>query len=172
MLIVFASRFCSFLQQINNTLGGQMCKNLGVQSLSTCRVPHADMAHAVSMNIGNDFKLTFSGDTPKCDDLIRMGRNSTLLIHEATYPNKYTKNARENRHSTVSQALEQSKEMNAKYTILTHFSHRFGNTLPYIDTKVHPNVGVAFDFMEIIGSDLPKLSCLYENYRKEFDCYR
>lgn len=130
------------------------------------------MAYAVSMHLGSNFKLTFSGDTPKCDDLIRMGQNSTLLIHEATYPNKFTRNAILNRHCTVSQALEQSKEMNAKYTILTHFSQRFGHTLPYIDTKLHPNVGVAFDFMEIIGSELPKLSYLYENYRKKFDCYR
>lgn len=149
-----------------------MCKNLGIQSLLTCRVPHFDMAYAVSMRIGLDFKLTFSGDTPKCDDLIRMGQHSTLLIHEATYPNKCIKNAILNRHSTVSEALQQSKQMNAKYTILTHFSQRFGTKLPYIDTKIHPNVGVAFDFMEIIGSDLPKLSCLYENYSKKFDCYR
>lgn len=157
---------------MNRTLSDQMCKNLGVQSLSTCRVPHFDKAYAVSMCIGYDFKLTFSGDTPKCYDLIELGRNSTLLIHEATYPNKYNENAIQNRHSTVSEALEQSRQMNAKYTILTHFSHRFGTKLPYIDTNVHPNVGVAFDFMELIGSDLPKLSCLYENYRKEFDCYR
>lgn len=155
----------------NNGLGDMLCKKLGVKSILTCRVPHFDMAYAVSMCIGHDFKLTFSGDTPKCDDLIQLGQNSTLLIHEATYSNDYTKKAILNRHSTVSQAIQQSKQMHAKYTILTHFSQRFGTTLPYIDTKVHPNVGVAFDFMELIGSDLPKLSSLYEKYRNEFNCY-
>lgn len=157
-------------QQIKAGLSPMMCKKLGVQSLTTCRVPHFDTAHAVSLNIDTGimpFKLTFSGDTTACDDLVLLGKNSTLLIHEATYSDERKNMAAINRHCTVSQAIEQSKRMDAKYTILTHFS-RFRSTIPVIDTKLHPDVGVAFDFMELIEQDLPKFSHLYEKYHKLF----
>lgn len=114
----------------------------------------------------SQFKLTFSSDTPPCDDLIALGRNSTLLIHEATYPDEFTQNAEINRHSTLSQAIEQSEKMNAKYTILTHFSAR--HKFPIIDQVQHRNIGIAFDFMELTENDLPKLGSLYNQYKLLF----
>lgn len=144
------------------------CKKLGIQNLRTCRVPHFNISHAVTLNIDRlkPFKLTFSSDTIPCDDLVALGRNSTLLIHEATYPDEFIRRAAENRHCTVSQAIEQSQRMNAKYTILTHFSRRYN--FPIIDTAKHKNIGIAFDFMELTDNDLPKLSDLNEQYGKLF----
>lgn len=152
-------------------LSARFCKKIGVQSLVTCRVPHFERkSHAISMRLGK-FKLTFSGDTPPSDELVQLGRGSDLLIHEATYPDQFEKRARIDAHSTLLQAIEQSKRMEAKYTILTHFSRRYGNKVPFIDTKIHPNIGIAFDFMEIIEQDLPKLSLLCNKYQKVFGCY-
>lgn len=146
-----------------------MSKKLGVQNLRTCRVPHFNISHAITLSMNNKsapFKLTVSSDTTPCDDLVALGRNSTLLIHEATYPDEFICKATENRHCTVSQAIEQSQQMMAKYTILTHFSRRFN--FPIIDCSKYKNVGVAFDFMEVTENDLPKLGDLNEKYRKLF----
>lgn len=149
-------------------LSNTICRSLGVFSLQTCRVPHYNISHALMLKIGqrNQFKLTFSSDTPPCDDLIALGRDSTLLIHEATYPDTFSQTAASNRHSTLSQAIEQSQRMNAKYTILTHFGKR--HNFPIIDRTKHNNIGIAFDFMELTENDLPKLSSLYDQHRKLF----
>lgn len=111
------------------------------------------------------FKLTFSGDTKLSDDLVELGRNSNLLIHEATFANEYADLATETSHSTVAQAIEHSQKMNAAYTVLTHLHQRF-NQFPDIDTKRYPNIGIAFDNMELIESDLPNLSALYQQYQR------
>lgn len=70
-------------------------------------------------------------------------------------------------HSTVSQAIEQSKKMNAKYTILTHFSQRYAK-IPRIEQHLTENVGIAFDNMEVILNDLNYLNLLYPAMKKMF----
>ncbi|XP_031621722.1 ribonuclease Z, mitochondrial-like [Contarinia nasturtii] len=151
-------------------LSERYCNQLGVHMLQTCRVPHSNITYALSVKIGQqgNFKLTFSSDTTISNNLIAMGRDSTLLIHEATYPDKFAIKAEQNKHCTLSQAIEQSQQMNAKYTILTHFSARYGNGFPYIDSAKYKNIGIAFDFMELIENDLHKLSSLNEEYQKLF----
>lgn len=145
-----------------------MCQKLGINMLRTCRVPHFNLSYALTLMIGqrDPFKLTFSSDTTPCDDLISLGRDSTLLIHEATYPDNLSHKAKQNRHSTLSQAIEQSRKMNAKYTVLTHFSFR--QKIPLVDSVKHKNIGIAFDFMELTINDLPKLGLLNEKYHQLF----
>lgn len=114
----------------------------------------------------NPFKLTFSGDTTVSDDLVRLGSDSNLLIHEATFTDRQSHLADASRHSTVSQAIEQGRNMNAAYTILTHFHPKF-NSFPVFDTKRYQNIGIAYDNMEIVEADLPQLSTMYEKYRQQ-----
>lgn len=155
-------------------LSNNRCSQLGIDLLRTCRVPHFNKSYGLTMNMGpsGKFKLTFSADTPKCNDLIALGKNSTLLIHEATYPDQFIGEAIENSHCTLSQAIEQSQKMNAQYTILTHFSKRY-KTIPFIDSTKNPNIGIAFDFMELTEGDLPKLQHLNEKYQKlPNSCFR
>lgn len=147
------------------------CKELGVTMLRTCRVNHFNTSYAISLatcdqNNQNQFKLTFSGDTPPCEPLVKLGKNSTLLIHEATYPDEMIEKAIKNRHCTISQAIEQSRQMNAKHTILTHFSRHL-REIAYFDSKLAPDIGLAFDNMEIVESDLPKLGELYAKHKNE-----
>lgn len=135
-------------------------------------------------NNGNydSFKLTYSGDATSADDLVKLGKNSTLLIHEATFQDELIEIAVAKRHSTISQALEQSQKMNAKYTILTHFSLRY-SIIPFLRGNLPENTGIAFDNMEVTLDDLPKLSSYLQKYREIFphivedleiktDCYR
>lgn len=44
-----------------------------------------------------------------CDNLVRAGRNATLLIHEATLEDDKAEMAQEKGHSTFSQAIEIGK---------------------------------------------------------------
>lgn len=113
------------------------------------------------------FKLAYSGDTGLSKQFVKIGQNADLLIHEATFQDELKDIAVRYRHSTVSMALEQAEKMHAKQTILTHFSSRY-HALPFIPGELKENVGIAFDFMEVTPSDLPRLNSLFYKYREAF----
>lgn len=185
-MICFCFFFLLFLVFQLNGLPDDVKAILTLNELKTCAVEHIDQSYGISMKMNilpsttneqqqiDEFKLTFSGDTVPCDSLIELGRNSTLLIHEATLEDTLAASAAFKRHSTISQAIEQSEKMNAKYTLLTHFSQRY-RTLPPINDDLikNKNIGIAFDFMEVIPSDLCKLNDLYfklkETYAEELE---
>lgn len=124
------------------------------------------------LNRRDPFKLTYSGDTTPCDDLVELGTDSTLLIHEATYPDSMAIN--DGLHCTMSQAIEQGRKMNAKYNVLTHFSQR--QFIPWSECALDANVGIAFDNMELIETDLCKLNTIYSKlelmFKKDFVKYQ
>lgn len=157
---------------------------LNLNDLQTCVVEHIDQSYGISLKMNmlpatngqqsDEFKLTFSGDTVPCDSLIELGRNSTLLIHEATLEDTLAASAAFKKHSTISQAIQQSEKMNAKYTLLTHFSQRYRILPPINDDLIkNKNIGIAFDFMEVVPSDLCKLNDLYfklkDTYAEELE---
>lgn len=143
--------------------------------MKTCRVPHLKFSYAISIKSNilpenkEEFKLTFSGDTIPCDSLVELGRDSTLLIHEATLEDTLSNSAAMKMHSTISQAIEQGEKMQAKHTVLTHFSQRY-RVLPPINDEliVNKNIGIAFDNMEIVTDDLPKLNNLYFKLKETY----
>nr|AGC92712.2 Ribonuclease Z-like protein [Heliconius erato] len=92
-----------------------------------------------------------------------IGKDSTLLIHEATMEDELADEARTKMHSTTSQAINIGKKMNAKYTVLTHFSQRYAR-LPRLNSHIlndNNSVGIAFDNMQITMSDLELLPHMY-----------
>ncbi|MCK4280907.1 MAG: ribonuclease Z [Candidatus Lokiarchaeota archaeon] len=72
-------------------------------------------------------KITYSADTTPCESLIELGKNSDILIHEATYDKSLNDVAKEKKHSTTIDAAEMAKKMNVKQLILFHFSSRYNN---------------------------------------------
>lgn len=149
-------------------LSSYISKQLNVKTLRTCKVRHTETSYAVAMTLYSSvqgwkpFKLTFSGDTMPCDDLVVLGNGSTLLIHEATLPDSMPSN--DILHCTMWQAIEQGRKMNAKYNVLTHFSR----TIPWSECELDANVGIAFDNMELIESDLCKLNAIYSKIKFAF----
>lgn len=139
-----------------------------MKALKTCKVRHTEKSYAIALILYSSlpgwepFKLTFSGDTLPCDDLVKLGNGSTLLIHEATLPDSMPPN--DILHSTMSQAIEQGRKMNAKFNVLTHFSQ----TIPWSERELDTNVGIAFDNMELIESDLCKLNAIYSKIKNTF----
>lgn len=105
-------------------------------------------------------KITYSGDTTPCEALIDIGKNSDILIHEATMEDALWKEARLKMHSTVSEAVEVGRKMSARFTILTHFSQRYAK-IPLL-TNNPENVVTGFDNMEVTLNDLPMMHLMYE----------
>lgn len=138
-----------------------LLKQTNMSDIETTLVRHCPNAFGVSFTHKNGWKVTYSGDTMPCDSLVKLGKNSNLLIHEATMEDQLVYEARRKMHSTMSQAINIGKKMNAKFTILTHFSQRYAK-IPYMPNNDLPsNVGIAFDNMEIAPNVLHKLPLMY-----------
>jgi len=97
-------------------------------------------------------KVTYSGDTVPCESLIELGKNSDVLIHEATFSKELSVIALEKKHSTSVDAAIDAKEMGAKQLILTHISSRYQEDAVKLleDAKeIFPNTLLAIDLMRI-----------------------
>ena len=107
----------------------QLVRQLGLESIATCKAIHCPHAFCLSFTTKAGFKMAYSGDTrpnPAFRDLGKMGgRGPDLLIHEATMEHFMINDARIKKHSTMTEAIEEGEGMDAKFTLLTHFSQRW-----------------------------------------------
>ena len=96
-------------------------------------------------------KITYSGDTRPCEEMIEFAKNSNLLIHESTYTSEDQDKAIENFHSTSQEAAKIAKYSNSKKLILTHISTRYTDTDKLLKEakEFFENVEVATDLMTI-----------------------
>lgn len=96
-------------------------------------------------------KLTYSGDTAPCEEIISFAEDSTLLIHESTYVSEDADKAEENFHSTSADAAKIAKLSNTKQLVLTHFSTRYTTTDTLIKEakEIFEKTRLAKDFMRI-----------------------
>lgn len=95
-----------------------------------------------------------------CKGLVEIGQDCDVLIHEATMEDELEDDAKLKTHSTTSQAIQVGKDMNARQTLLTHFSQRYAK-VPLLD-ELPLHVGIAFDNMKVCQKDFPSLHLLYE----------
>lgn len=126
----------------------EMLEKMKLLSIDTIPVRHCPNAFGVAIQTLSDHKITYSGDTMPCQDLVQLGMNSDLLIHEATMEDELEHEAKIKMHSTTSQAIQIGKDMNAKFILLTHFSQRYAR-VPRISVNIANNVGIAFDNMHV-----------------------
>lgn len=98
-------------------------------------------------------KITYSGDTVPCEEMIEFAKDSTILIHESTFTKEDYLNAEEHFHSTSVDAAHIAKDSNSEKLILTHISTRYGENYAKIMLKeakeIFENTKLAHDFMEI-----------------------
>ncbi len=97
-------------------------------------------------------KITYSGDTAPSQVLIELGRNSDVLIHEATYTKNLSHLAREKKHSTSEDAARAALTMNAKLLVLTHISSRYQDDASQLLKEaqmIFPNTQLAYDLLKI-----------------------
>jgi ribonuclease Z len=97
-------------------------------------------------------KITYSGDTAPTESLIKLGMNSDILIHEATFSKRLAEIAIEKKHSTSVDAAIDAKKMNAKQLILTHISARYQeDAIKLLEEakEIFPNTLLAEDLLRI-----------------------
>jgi len=133
---------------------------LEMANISTAQVRHCPNAFGVAFRHKNGYKICYSGDTMPSENLINIGLNCDLLIHEATMEDDLEHEAVTKMHSTTSQAIEIGKNMFAKHILLTHFSQRYAK-LPRFNDNFDDNVGIAFDNMWVRLDELPLVPLLY-----------
>ncbi|KAJ0425836.1 hypothetical protein BJY00DRAFT_273837 [Aspergillus carlsbadensis] len=97
----------------------------GLSDLLTTYVPHCNGSMAVSLVFPNGFKASFSGDCRPSANFAKIGKDSTVLIHEATFNEDMVGSAIAKKHSTAGEAIEVGRKMRARAILLTHFSQRY-----------------------------------------------
>ncbi|CAK9822129.1 Ribonuclease Z, mitochondrial [Anthophora retusa] len=142
---------------------------LNVKEINTIFVAHCKQSYGIAVILKDNKKIIYSGDTMFSQNLINLGKDCDLLIHEATMDDGLETLAKRKLHSTTSEAINAGKFMNAKFTLLTHFSQRYSK-IPYLPKK-ETNVGLAYDCMEIKLPQLPLLPLFYPCLKIMFNEY-
>uniref|UniRef100_A0A452G604 Zinc phosphodiesterase ELAC protein 2 n=1 Tax=Capra hircus TaxID=9925 RepID=A0A452G604_CAPHI len=131
-----------------------LLETCGLEEFQTCLVRHCKHAFGCALVHMSGWKVVYSGDTMPCEALVQMGKDATLLIHEATLEDGLEEEAVEKTHSTTSQAIGVGMRMSAAFIMLTHFSQRYAK-IPLFSPDFNEKVGIAFDHMKVSLGDLP-----------------
>ncbi|XPS98711.1 Ribonuclease Z [Ascochyta lentis] len=113
----------------------------GFADIQSVKVAHCHGAMAVSITFPRSpsepnvkpLKVSYSGDCRPSQPFSKIGRDTTVLIHEATFDDELAGDARAKKHSTTSEALGIGARMKAKAVVLTHFSQRY-QKIPVLQT--------------------------------------
>jgi len=117
-------------------------KLFGFTDIQAVKVSHCHGAMACSITFPKSpsdpehvkpLKVSYSGDCRPSQAFTRIGSNSTVLIHEATFDDAMQGDAIAKKHSTTSEAIGVGSQMDAKAVVLTHFSQRYQKT-PVLQT--------------------------------------
>ena len=95
--------------------------------------------------------VIYTGDTRPSEEIVRLASGADLLIHEATFADDMIERAKEDGHTTFSQAAGVAVQAGVKHLILTHISSRYGDVSQLLEAavKVFPYTIVASDFLEV-----------------------
>lgn len=113
----------------------------GFADIQSVRVSHCHGSMACSMTFPpsstnstvKPLKISYSGDCRPSKPFSTIGKDTTVLIHEATFDDELVGDARAKKHSTTSEALGVGARMDAKAVVLTHFSQRY-QKIPVLQT--------------------------------------
>lgn len=109
----------------NSPLTPLLKSAVGLDNILVAPVRHCRGSLAVSLVFPDGFKVSYSGDTRPSEKFAYIGRDSTVMIHEATFQDDMVGSAIAKRHSTFAEALEVGRLMKARSIFLTHFSQRY-----------------------------------------------
>ncbi|MEM1873134.1 MAG: MBL fold metallo-hydrolase [Acidilobaceae archaeon] len=107
----------------------------------------------VALEPPRSFSVTYSGDTTLCDSVVELARGSHLLIHEATFSARDSRDASEAYHSTSLDAATAALEARVAELILTHVSGRYrgfeARVLEREARQLFPRARLAWDLMRL-----------------------
>jgi ribonuclease Z len=152
---------CKDLVQENPPVVAMLQQALGVTGCRSVPVAHCAHSYAVVLDGTSFGRLAYSGDCRPSRELAVAGQGADVLIHEATFEDGMEVEAALKRHSTVGEALSVAHQMQAKCTILTHFSQRYPKIppTPAQEQGIMPII-FAFDYMQLTPQTLHAASKL------------
>jgi ribonuclease Z len=122
-------------QNIDKFIQPSQYENLfGFADIQAAKVSHCHGSMAVSITFPpsssdphgiRPLKVSYSGDCRPSYQFAKVGRDTTVLIHEATFDDELVGDAKAKKHSTTSEALGIGAQMDATAVVLTHFSQRY-----------------------------------------------
>jgi len=133
----------------------------GFEDIQTASVAHCHGSMAVSFTFPRSpsdpqdvkpLKVSYSGDCRPSYHFSRVGLDSTVLIHEATFDDELLGDAKAKKHSTTSEALGVGEKMKAKAVVLTHFSQRY-QKIPVLQEDEQADTLLPEDLMEDVNED-------------------
>lgn len=118
---------------------GALLLSLGLADLQVVSAIHCPWSYSASFTFElsetENFKVSFSGDTRPNHNFVAIGKDSDLLIHEASLDNDLIEEAIEKKHTTILEAIKVGQLMNCSKVILTHFSARFSEKHSFIESQ-------------------------------------
>eukprot|EP00644_Phytophthora_capsici_P007718 jgi/Phyca11/510469/fgenesh2_kg.PHYCAscaffold_61_\ len=100
-------------------------ETLNIAQLECVPVKHALQSYAAVVTFVDGSKLAFSGDCRPSDKLAEKANGAFLIVHEATFEDELTKEAKDKAHCTMAEAIEVGRQANTRHLLLTHFSQRY-----------------------------------------------
>lgn len=134
---------------------------LGLSDMQACHVNHCWGAMAVSLTFPRDandpssvppLKVSYSGDCRPSRNFAAIGRDSTVLVHEATFDDELRGDAVAKKHSTTGEALDVGVQMGCKAVVLTHFSQRY-QKIPVLKSTEEGEEGKEVEMRDVVREE-------------------
>jgi len=142
----------------------RVLSDLGLVELFTSKALHCPHSFCLALRTSAGYKLAYTGDTRPFQpfrDICGWGGAPDLLIHEATLEHFMMSDAIIKKHSTITEAIQEGRNMGAKFTMLTHFSQRYSKMPPLSEIEGNQNVGIAFDNMVVSPDTMNLIPGMY-----------
>lgn len=126
----------------------------GLTSIKRINVNHCHQSCGTQLELTSGLRIAWSGDCRPSKEFADACRGAHLLVHEATFDDNERQHAKEKKHSTLSEALDVAHRMEARRTVLTHFSTRYTGVANVSDED--GKVLLGWDFMRVKLGDFKK----------------
>ncbi|GAB0134717.1 hypothetical protein EsDP_00003075 [Epichloe bromicola] len=137
-------------------------ENFGLAGIKRIPVIHCWRSYGTELELTSGLRIAYSGDCRPSSAFASACKGAHLLIHECTFGDDKQDHAKAKRHSTMAEALGVAREMEARRTLLTHFSQRYskGDSLRgATGQRAEHSVLLAFDLMRVRLGDFQKAAC-------------
>lgn len=130
---------------------GEWSRQLDEMKLSSLPLDHRVQAQGYRIEFQSGLSITYCTDTRPCENAVKLARNTSLLIHEATYLHELQEKASERGHSTAVEAAETARQAGAERLLLTHFSPRYRSPEPLVAEArgIFPETEAAIDLKPV-----------------------
>lgn len=133
---------------------------LGLRKLNVDDVVHCPHSCGLSVSHTNGWSFAYTGDVYELShSFIKNAMNCDILIHEASYEDRYANRRSTNMHSCQKDAIRNGKQIKAGLTVLTHIAYNKHplDFLPALSEVFTNKNFMAHDFTKINLTQRPVL---------------